>query len=465
MQTVLRSCAFKKNENEIHAFTKNRMAKFELKLPKMGESVAEATITSWLKEVGDTVEADDSVVEIATDKVDSDVPSEVSGRLVEILFEKDAVVKVGETLAIIEVDGALEEDSKIKSLAQEEVAVEVVEEVQKQVEKTIEAASSVSIQKISNTDRFYSPLVKNMATTEGVEQEELDKIPGTGIDGRLTKADMLLYLKTRSKVNTKPSANIVKSNAKTALVKKAPVPLSVNSEDELIELSRMGKMISDHMIHSVQKSAHVQSFIEVDVTNLVTWRNNSKESFQKREGEKLTYTPVFMMAVAAAIKKYPLVNLSFDGDKKVVVKKNINLGMAAALGDGNLIVPVIPNADQLNLIGMAKIVNDLAFRAKENKLQPDEIQGGTYTVTNVGGFGSLFGTPIINQPEAAILALGAIRKVPAVLETPEGDVIAIRQKMFLSHSYDHRVINGALGGLFIKFIKDYLESWEVEAPY
>ena len=226
----------------------------------------------------------------------------------------------------------------------------------------------------------------------------------------------------------------------------------------------MGKMISDHMIHSVQKSAHVQSFIEVDVTNLVAWRNNSKENFQKREGEKLTYTPVFMMAVAAAIKKYPLVNLSFDGDKKVVIKKNINLGMAAALGDGNLIVPVIQNADELNLIGMAKIVNDLAIRAKENKLQPDEIQGGTYTVTNVGGFGSLFGTPIINQPEAAILALGAIRKVPAVLETPEGDVIAIRQKMFLSHSYDHRVINGALGGLFIKFIKDYLEAWEVETP-
>jgi 2-oxoglutarate dehydrogenase E2 component (dihydrolipoamide succinyltransferase) len=441
------------------------MAKFELKLPKMGESVAEATITSWLKEVGDTVEADDSVVEIATDKVDSDVPSEVSGKLIEILFEKDDVVKVGQTLAVIEVDGELEENPTLENIPEAEFIADVVEEVEQQVEKAIETTSNEVIQNIANTDRFYSPLVKNIATTEGVGQEELDRIPGTGIDGRLTKADMLLYLKTRSKNPAEVTAKDIKSSPKIAVVRKEHVPLSVNGEDELIELSRMGKMISDHMIHSVQKSAHVQSFIEVDVTNLVAWRNNSKENFQKREGDKLTYTPVFMMAVAAAIKKYPLVNLSFDGDKKVVIKKNINLGMAAALGDGNLIVPVIQNADELNLIGMAKIVNDLALRAKENKLQPDEIQGGTYTVTNVGGFGSLFGTPIINQPEAAILALGAIRKVPAVLETPEGDVIAIRQKMFLSHSYDHRVINGALGGLFIKFIKDYLEAWDLETPY
>jgi 2-oxoglutarate dehydrogenase E2 component (dihydrolipoamide succinyltransferase) len=372
---------------------------------------------------------------------------------------------VGQTLAIIEMEGELDESIVVEDIPEEEVIAAVVEEVEQQVEKTIEATSNGSIQNIANTDRFYSPLVKNMAATEGVNQDELDRIPGTGIDGRLTKADMLLYLKTRSKNAADPALKVVNSSSKIVPVEKEPIPLSVNGEDELIELSRMGKMISDHMIHSVQKSAHVQSFIEVDVTNLVAWRNNSKESFQKREGDKLTYTPVFMMAVAAAVKKYPLVNLSFDGDKKVVIKKNINLGMAAALGDGNLIVPVIQNADELNLIGMAKIVNDLAQRAKENKLQPDEIQGGTYTVTNVGGFGSLFGTPIINQPESAILALGAIRKVPAVLETPEGDVIAIRQKMFLSHSYDHRVINGALGGLFIKFIKDYLESWEVDTPY
>lgn len=455
----------KKKSNKIYGFTYDRMARFELKLPKMGESVAEATITSWLKEVGDTVEADDSVVEIATDKVDSDVPSEVSGKLIEILFQKDEVVKVGQTLAIIEVDGALEESVSEVDTAEVEVVPEVLEEVEQQVAKAIETTSNVNTQNIANTDRFYSPLVRNIAVTEGIDQEELDQIPGTGLDGRLTKADILLYLKTRNKEMSFKKDQNISVSAKPVVVKKDAIPLSVNGEDELIELSRMGKMISDHMIHSVQKSAHVQSFIEVDVTNLVAWRNNSKEGFQKREGEKLTYTPVFMMAVAAAIKKYPLVNLSFDGDKKVVIKKNINLGMAAALGDGNLIVPVIHNADELNLIGMAKMVNDLASRAKENKLQPDEIQGGTYTVTNVGGFGSLFGTPIINQPEAAILALGAIRKVPAVLETPEGDVIAIRQKMFLSHSYDHRVINGALGGLFIKFIKDYLEAWEVEAPY
>lgn len=439
------------------------MTKFELKLPKMGESVAEATITSWLKEVGDTIEADDSVVEIATDKVDSDVPCEVSGVLVQILHEKDSVVKVGETLAIIEVEGELEEGLApiIELETTEELVPESVVEVEKEIEK-VKSSKVVSFNEtISDTDRFYSPLVKNIAVTEGISKEELEKIPGTGLQGRLTKIDILEYLETRTE--KKKEAKVAKSVVKE--VKPDPVPLSVNGEDELIELSRMGKMISDHMIQSVQKSAHVQSFIEVDVTNLVTWRSNSKDAFQKREGEKLTYTPVFMMAVAAAIKKYPLVNLSFDGDKKVVIKKNINLGMAAALGDGNLIVPVIHNADELNLIGMAKIVNDLATRAKQNKLKPDEIQGGTYTVTNVGGFGSLFGTPIINQPEAAILALGAIRKVPAVLETPEGDVIAIRQKMFLSHSYDHRVINGALGGLFIKFIKDYLEAWDVDATF
>lgn len=437
------------------------MAKFELKLPKMGESVAEATITAWLKEVGDTIEADDSVVEIATDKVDSDVPCEVSGKLIQILHKKDAVVKVGETLAIIEVEGELGEGVKpfVETVEIEEVLPEAAVEVEKEIEKVITAKSAVSTERITDTDRFYSPLVKNIAITEGVSKEELEKIPGTGLNERLTKIDILEYLETRA---TK------KKDVSVPKVTKAATPvrsLSVNGGDELIELSRMGKMISDHMIDSVHKSAHVQSFIEVDVTNLVAWRTNSKDAFQKREGEKLTYTPVFMMAVAAAIKKYPLVNLSFDGDKKVVIKKNVNLGMAAALADGNLIVPVIHNADELNLIGMAKIVNDLAGRAKQNKLKPDEIQGGTYTVTNVGGFGSLFGTPIINQPEAAILALGAIRKVPAVLETPEGDVIAIRQKMFLSHSYDHRVINGALGGLFIKFIKDYLEAWEVDASF
>ena len=436
------------------------MARFELKLPKMGESVAEATITAWLKEVGDRIEADDSVVEIATDKVDSDVPCELSGTLVEILHEKDAVVKVGQTLAIIEVEGELEGVVETGHVEVSEEISTAVNEVEKQIEKAVEVKEVVTVARITDTERFYSPLVKNIAMAEGISKEELEKIPGTGLDGRVTKADILAYIAIKLK-NKKAVTPV--SNVKTTV--KPTVALSVNGEDELIELSRMGKMISDHMVHSIQKSAHVQSFIEVDVTNLVIWRTKNKDSFLEKVNEKLTYTPVFMMAVAQAIKKYPLVNLSFDGDKKVVIRKKINLGLAAALGDGNLIVPVIHNADALNLIGMAKTVNDLAGRAKINKLKPDEIQGGTYTVTNVGGFGSLFGTPIINQPEAAILALGAIRKVPAVIETPEGDTIGIRQKMFLSHSYDHRVINGALGGLFIKFIKEYLENWDPETSF
>ncbi len=446
------------------------MARYELKLPQMGESVAEATITSWLKEIGDTIEADDSVVEIATDKVDSDVPCDVSGVLVEILHEVDAVVRVGDTMAIIETEGDLQSDvdqsnTKTQDVSSEEEEVPAAAiEVEKQVSEAIENISTNTVNEFANTNRFYSPLVKNIAAKENISKEELEQIPGSGLEGRLTKSDLLEYLKTRGTTTEK-------TIAKPAVVAAAPTvkasisPISVNGEDELIELSRMGKMISDHMIHSVQKSAHVQSFIEVDVTNLVNWRNKVKNAFAAREGEKLTFTPIFMMAVADAIKKYPLVNLSFDGDKKVVVKKAINLGMAAALGDGNLIVPVIKNADQLSMIGMAKVVNDLGLRAKNNQLKPDDIKGGTYTVTNIGGFGSLFGTPIINQPEAAILALGAIRKVPAVIETPEGDLIGIRQKMFLSHSYDHRVINGALGGLFIKHIKDYLEAWDLNTEF
>lgn len=433
------------------------MAKFELKLPKMGESVAEATITSWLKEVGDIIEADDSVVEIATDKVDSDVPCEVSGTLVQILHEKDSVVKVGETLAIIEVEGELEVSASSAVLIENDEAVsKAVGAIENDIAKVIGLKSSV--QKVVTSDRFYSPLVRKIANEEGISQEELEKVPGSGLEGRVTKSDILEYLETRV-VEVPVDKTSVKETKPVA------IPLSVNGDDELIELSRMGKMISDHMIHSTQKAAHVTSFIEVDVTNLVEWRTKVKDAFLKREGEKLTFTPIFMMAVAAAVKKYPLVNLSFDGVSKVVIRKDINLGMAAALGNGNLIVPVIPKADELSLISMAKVVNDLGLRAKENKLKPDEISGGSYTVTNVGGFGSLFGTPIINQPESAILALGAIRKVPAVVETSEGDIIAIRQKMFLSHAYDHRVVNGALGGLFIKFIKDYLEAWDVNAAF
>ena len=446
------------------------MARFELKLPKMGESVAEATITSWLKEVGDTIELDEAVVEIATDKVDSEVPSEVEGTLVEILFEKDDVVAVGETIAVIETEGgeansvANSESSASAPRKEEEKPQEVVE-----VEKTIEKASEIvatPIAKTSDSGKFYSPLVRNIAQTEGISMDELESISGTGKDGRVTKDDILSYIDNRGnapqkeEVATKPSS--APKAAQKTVAKAAPV--SVNGEDEVIEMSRMGKLISKHMVDSVQTSAHVQSFIEIDVTNIVKWRSKVKDAYFKREGEKLTFTPILMHAVASTIKKYPLINIAVDGDT-IIKKKNINLGMAAALPDGNLIVPVIKNADQLNLVGMTKSVNDLANRARNNALKPDEIQGGTYTVTNVGSFGSVMGTPIINQPQVAILALGAIRKVPAVIETPEGDFIGIRQKMFVSHSYDHRVVNGALGGMFIKTLKETLEAWDVNQDF
>lgn len=431
------------------------MAKFELKLPKMGESVAEATLTSWLKEVGDPIEADEAVLEIATDKVDSEVPSEVDGVLIERLFDIDDVVAVGQTIAIIEVadeDGAVQE---VKEVAPSE-AVAAIEA------NLSNAKDVVAPVAIASGQRFYSPLVKNMATAEGIAQQELDAIPGTGKEGRVTKNDMLQYIASRS--NTTEKEVSVPLKVAPAVAKKqslvAASPVSVNGDDEIIEMTRMGKLISHHMVASVQTSAHVQSFIEADVTNIWNWRKKVKDAFEKREGEKLTFTPIFMEAVAKAIRDFPMINISVDGDR-IIKRKNINLGMAAALADGNLIVPVIKNADQLNLVGMAKAVNDLAGRARNGKLKPDDTQGGTYTVTNVGTFGSIMGTPIINQPQVAILALGAIRKVPAVIETPDGDFIGIRMKMFLSHSYDHRVVNGALGGQFVKRIAEYLEAWDV----
>ena len=440
------------------------MARFELKLPKMGESVAEATITSWLKEVGDTIELDEAVVEIATDKVDSEVPSEVEGTLVEILYQKDEVVAVGEIIAIIEIEGEGSENEQADTANNvEKSQVAAVEET---IEKAVEVVST-PISKNSDSGKFYSPLVRNIAKTEGVSMEQLETISGSGKDGRVTKEDILLYLENGTPV---PKATVIKevSEEKVSkpVQKKAQkvTSISVNGEDEIIEMSRMGKLISKHMVNSVQTAAHVQSFIEIDVTNIVKWRTKVKDAFFKREGEKLTFTPILMHAVAATIKKYPMINIAIDGDT-IIKKKKINLGMAAALPDGNLIVPVIKNADQLNLVGMTKAVNDLAGRARNNQLKPDEIQGGTYTVTNVGGFGSVMGTPIINQPQVAILALGAIRKMPAVIETPEGDFIGIRQKMFVSHSYDHRVVNGALGGLFIKTLKEILEAWDVQQDF
>lgn len=435
------------------------MAKYELTLPKMGESVAEATITNWLKQVGDTIAADEAVLEIATDKVDSEVPSEVSGTLVEILFQVNDVVQVGQTIAIIETEGGAPADA----------APAEVKAIETQIEKAAQTIAPAEVDEtstldVSSSERFYSPLVKNIAKQEGISASELEQIAGTGKEGRVTKEDILNYLKNRG-IKSAVAAPVTPTKAVASPSPAAKAaPISVNGQDEIIEMDRMRKMISHHMVQSVQTSAHVQSFIEVDVTNIVKWRERVKSSFEKREGEKLTFTPIFMEAVAKAIKDFPMINISVEGDF-IIKKKNINLGMAAALPNGNLIVPVIKNADQLNLVGMTKQVNDLAFRAKNNQLKPDDIQGGTYTVTNVGTFGSVFGTPIINQPQVAILALGAIRKVPAVIETPEGDFIGIRHKMFLSHSYDHRVVDGALGGSFVKRVAEYLEGFDVNREF
>ena len=436
------------------------MARFELKLPKMGESVAEATITNWLKQVGDKIEADEAVLEIATDKVDSEVPSEVSGVLVEQLFQVNDLVQVGQTIAIIETEGGAVTESVVANEAPEEVVA---------IEKAIEVAKETVLAPVDFTesDKFLSHLVKNIAKEEGISIAELQTISGTGKEGRITKADILEYINNRGnqpKVTATPSLMVDTIAPVATPVAAKAAPVSVNGGDEIVEMDRMRKLISGYMVASVQTSAHVQSFIEVDVTNIVKWRDKVKSAFEKREGEKLTFTPIFMEAVAKALKDFPGMNISVDGDF-IIKKKNINLGMAAALPNGNLIVPVIKNADQLNLVGMAKAVNDLGNRAKAGKLKPDDTQGGTYTVTNVGTFGSVFGTPIINQPQVGILALGAIRKVPAVIETPEGDFIGIRQKMFLSHSYDHRVVDGALGGSFVKRVAEYLEAFDVNRDF
>tara|TARA_R110000744_G_scaffold65340_2_gene134178 strand:- start:2451 stop:3803 length:1353 start_codon:yes stop_codon:yes gene_type:complete len=446
----------------------------------MGESVAEATLTSWLKEVGDTIEMDEAIFEIATDKVDSEVPSEVDGILLEKCYNVDDVVKVGQTVAIIQVgdDVDVSETSNTQNdvVEEEPVLEEMVSAAESAVVHAKAETSSVHVN--GSSDRFYSPLVKNIAKEEGISFEVLDQIAGTGKDGRVTKDDILSYVKNGvdkpvaeevasktvqpvQKVESSEDASQEKVKEETTNTAVAEKPkMQVSRGDEVIPMTRMGKLIAKHMTDSVSTSAHVQSFIEVDVTNIVKWRNKIKDGFFKREGEKFTFTPIFMEAVAKALKKYPMMNISVEGDT-VVKKKNINIGMAAALPDGNLIVPVIKNADQLNLMGIAKVVNDLADRSRNNALKPDEVQGGTYTVTNVGTFGSVFGTPIINQPQVGIMALGAIRKIPSVIETSEGDVIAIRSKMYLSHSYDHRVVNGALGSMFAKAVADYLEGWDV----
>ena len=428
------------------------MSKFELKLPKMGESVAEATLTAWLKDIGDTIDFDEAIVEIATDKVDSEVPSEKKGILIEKCFEINDIIKVGETIAIIETDDdESEKTNTIQSvnIKENDNNLTIEENISKDTNENIIEDTPIEIPSFTKPKNvgFLSPLVRKIIKSEKITDYELVNIPRSGKNNRITKNDILSYLNNRNK---------------TSLLKK-PVDVNtsniIDGDDQIIEMSKMGKLISQHMTDSIKVSAHVQSFIEADVTNIVNWRNRLKKSFQQREGEKLTLTPIFIEAVAAALRQYPMLNISIK-DEKIIMKKNINIGMATALNDDNLIVPVIKNADQLNLVGIAKTVNDLANRARNNSLNPDDIAGGTYTVTNVGIFGSIMGTPIINQPQVGILAFGAIRKMPSVIETEKGDFIGIRSKIILSHSYDHRVVNGSLGSKFVKFVKEYLENWD-----
>ena len=420
------------------------MAKYELKLPSMGESVAEATITNWLKKVGDPIEAEETIAEVATDKVDSEVPCEVSGIVAEILFKVDEVVKVGQVMAIIETEAeanAPQATAEIPTIQQ--TAKNLTQQIA-EIKETLAAPIN-----FSSSERFYSPLVKNIAKKEGISLDELNHIQGTGLNNRVTKDDILGYLAHRTQAPITSTSPIF-----------ATTTSSFIEGDERIEMSRMGKLIAEHMTMSKQTSAHVQSFTEVDVTRIWQWRNKVKKAFEAREGEKITFPPIFMEAVAKALVDFPMMNISVEGNT-IIKKKHINIGMATALPDGNLIVPVIKNADALNLRGMVRTVNDLAVRARAGQLKPDEVKDGTYTVTNIGSFGTLFGTPIINQPQVGILAIGAICKVPAVIETPEGDVIGIRYKLMLSHSYDHRVVNGALGGMFVQRVAEYLEKWDM----
>ncbi len=445
------------------------MAQIEIRLPKMGESVTEATITNWLKNVGDTVAMDEPLVEVATDKVDNELPSEAAGVLVQQLFSKDQVAQVGDVIAIISTDGDTTPPPASSTPVMAEKALEIVTTA---VQNTVATTENDSV---NSSDKFFSPLVKSIALKEGITSAELEKIVGTGLAGRVTKKDVIAYIENRGAVTTTAAPTVetitattnqsvatptIASDSKSFLSNiKEPIVVP-NPGDEIIEMDRMRKIIAEHMVMSSHVSPHVTSYVEADVTNIVNWRNKTKKDFEKREGENLTFTPIFMEAIVKAIKDFPMINVSVSGTT-IIKRKDINIGMATALPSGNLIVPVIKNADRMNLTGIAKSVNQLARNARDNKLKPEDIQGGTYTVTNVGTFGNVMGTPIINQPQVAILALGAIRKVPAVIETPNGDFIGIRQKMFLSHSYDHRVVDGALGGQFVRRVADYLEQFDV----
>jgi 2-oxoglutarate dehydrogenase E2 component (dihydrolipoamide succinyltransferase) len=430
------------------------MAEIEVLLPKMGESVAEATITTWLKGEGETIEAEESIVEIATDKVDSEVPAPAEGVVTKVLVAEGEVAQVGDVIAIISTDG----DAGTTESAPKADAAPVAEAAPA---ATVTAPSNgTTTPDFSETDRFYSPLVKTIAKEEGISVQELETISGTGQNGRVTKTDILAFVENRgAQPAPQATAPSPAPAAKPAPAQVKPVQ-SYGNDVEVIEMDRMRKIIAKNMVESKHTSPHVTSFVEADVTNIVNWRNKVKKSFEQREGEKITFTPIFIEAIAKAIKDFPMINVSVDGDN-IIRKKNINVGMAAARPDGNLIVPVIHNADQLNLLGITKKVNDLANRARTNKLSPDEISGGTYTISNVGSFGNVMGTPIIPQPQVAIMAVGAIRKKPAVIETPAGDTIGVRHFMFLSHSYDHRVVDGALGGMFVRRVADYLENWDV----
>jgi 2-oxoglutarate dehydrogenase E2 component (dihydrolipoamide succinyltransferase) len=435
------------------------MAEIEIRLPKMGESVTEATITNWLKNVGESVALDEPLVEVATDKVDNELPSEAAGILIKQLFQKDEVAQVGDVIAILSTDGADSDTPKENAQPTENKPVVV----EKTDNENTPVTSAVPTAVISSSNRFYSPLVKSIASQEGISQTELDSIVGTGSEGRVTKKDILAHISGRSN-----QAAVVETprviEPKNTAQKPTPIPVIPSGTDEIIEMDRMRKLIADHMVMSKSVSPHVTSFVEADVTNLVHWRNKVKKEFSAREGENITFTPIFIEAVVRAIQDFPMINVSVNGT--TIIKKNdINIGMATALPSGNLIVPVIKNADRLNIVGLTKAVNELANNARNNKLKPEDIQGGTYTITNVGTFGNVMGTPIINQPQVAILALGAIRKVPAVIETPEGDFIGIRQKMYLSHSYDHRVVDGALGGQFVRRVADYLEQFDINRKF
>jgi 2-oxoglutarate dehydrogenase E2 component (dihydrolipoamide succinyltransferase) len=448
------------------------MADIEMLLPKMGESVAEATIIKWLKKEGDKIEADEPVLEIATDKVDSEIPAPAGGILLKRLFNEGDVVQVGKAIAVIGSGDSKPASAPAAAPAQTASASAPAQKAA----SSAPAATAVhaDIPKSGESGRFYSPLVRNIAKQEGISVNELENIQGTGAQGRVTKNDILSYLPNRGQ--QQQSAQVaepsVKSAPTAAPAQTAPAPSAnghakpavwMGPDDEIIEMDRMRKLIADHMVNSKHTSPHVTSFVEADLTNVVMWREKIKKNFEKREGEKLTFTPIFIEAVVKAIKDFPMINVSVDNGK-IILRKNINIGMAAALPSGNLIVPVIKNADRMNLLGLTKAVNDLANRARNNKLQPDEIQGGTYTISNVGTFGNVMGTPIINQPQVAILAVGAIRKKPAVIETPYGDTIGIRHMMFLSHSYDHRVVDGALGGSFVRRVADYLENFDINTP-